>query len=166
MEIKKEGEITITIPDEDVKKEETTEKAAEPATNEMVIARIDKLESLVNTLAESFKAMKQPPKKVPPKEEDEDAEKKEKVDEDEKTKETEKAEKEENKDTDIVKLIKEVVDLRVKEKLGEEPIMKRSTAPPEKLEPVATPMDIPPEVMATADVESILRLGGYTMKRD
>ena len=164
----KKGEIVgIEVEEEDTKveKEETeeakeTEKAASPPTNDMVIARIDKLQSVVDGLVESFKAMKKPPK--PPKEDDEDMEKKdgEKVEE---TKET--VEKEEKtKEPDLVALIKEVVKNEVSAKFDEQPIQKRSTAPAEPLK-VDNPMDIPPEIMATADIESIVRMGGYTLER-
>ena len=163
--IKKEGEIEITIPDEDTEKKtdeapKETEKAASPPTNDMVIARLDKLQSVVDGLVETLKAMKKPPK--PPKEDDEDVEKKdgEKVEE---TKET--VEKEEKtKEPDLVALIKEVVKNEVSAKFDEQPIQKRSTAPAEPLK-VDTPMDIPPEIMATADIESIVRMGGYTLER-
>ena len=167
----KKGEIVgIEVEEEDTKveKEETeapkeTEKAASPPTLDMVIARLDAIASKVTENSEALKAMKKPPK--PPKEEDkEDVEKKT----EDKTEGTDDSgvEKEEKKEEapDLVALIKEVVKNEVSAKFDEQPIQKRSTAPAEPLK-ADTPMDIPPEIMAKADIESILKMGGYTMER-
>jgi len=162
--IRKEGEIEITLPDEDVKtKPEDVDKAASPPTIEMVLARLDQIDSKINENSEALKALKQAPK--PPKEDEE----KEKKPVDEKKKVDEKptediVEKKEEK-IDVVALIKSIVDEKVSEKLGDQPIQKRSTAPPEPPKKIETPMDIPAEIFAKADPESILRMGGYTTKR-
>lgn len=162
----KKGEIVdIQIEDED-KPEEKTEKAASPPTMDMAIARIDQLTSLVNELSETVKTLKAAPP-TPPKK-DEEKEKKP-VDEEKKKEKAEevpieKVVEKKEEQIDVVAIIKELVKKEVGEKIGEQPIQKRSTAPAEKLS-FNTPMDIPASIMANADPESILRLGGYTTKR-
>jgi len=162
--IKKEGEIEITLLDKDVEtKPKDVDKAASPPTLEMVLARLDQIDGKVNENSEALKALKQVPK--PPKEDEEEekkpAEEEKKVDE----KPTEDVVEKKEEKIDVVALIKSIVDEKVSEKLGDQPIQKRSTAPPEPPKKIENPMDIPPEVFAKADPESILRMAGYTMKK-
>ena len=161
----KKGEIVDIEIVEDAVEEPVVEKAADPPTNEMVLARIDQLSSIVSELSETVKTLKQAPK--PPmkdKEKEKEKEKKaEKVEDAVEEKAEEIVEKVEQK-IDVVALIQDAVKKEVAEKIGDQPIIKRSTAPAEALT-FDTPMDIPWNVMANADVESILKMGGYTTKR-
>lgn len=152
-------EIQVVDDKTEVKLEEKTEKAASPPTMEMVLARIDKLTSIVTELSGTVKTLKAAPKVPPKKDEEEEKEKPKKKEE----KAVEKVEEKEDK-IDVVALITKLVEKEVGEKIGEQPIQKRSTAPAE-IKKFDTPMDIPASIMATADPESILRLGGYTTKR-
>lgn len=156
--IKREGEIEITLPDEDA--EAVKEKAATPPTMEMLKAQLDQIMSLVRENSDAIKAMKPPPK--PPKEDDEDEETQKA---DETTSEPKEDVVEKHEGNDIMAFITKVVDEKVAEKLGEQPIQKRSTAPAEP-QTFDTPMDIPPEVFARADPESILKMGGFTTRRN
>jgi len=159
MEIKKEGEITITIPDEKPTEEEKpeVEKGATPPTWETVLARLDTIANKVNENSEALKAMKEKPK-----EKEKEVEKVEDEPTDEPKEEV--VEKTEDK-IDVVALIKEAVKNAVNEKIGDQPIQKRSTAIPEKPKTFDTPMEIPAELMLKADPESILKMGGYTTAR-
>jgi len=159
----KKGEIVDieVVDDKEIKPEEKTEKAANPPTIEMVLARLDQIDSKINENSEALKALKEVPKKD---EKDKDKEEKKAEEKVVETPKEEIVEKKEEK-VDVIALITKLVEKEVSEKIGDQPIQKRSTAIPEKPKTFETPMDIPAEVMLKGDPESILKMGGYTMKR-
>ena len=159
----KKGEIVeIEVVDADAKvTPKEVEKAANPPTIEMVLARLDQIDSKINENAESLKALKDVPK--PPKKDEEEKEKDaKKIEEKPVEKPVEVVEKRET--IDVVALIKSAVESAVAAKIGEQPIQKRSTAVPEQPKTFGTPMEIPAEILFKADVESIVKMGGYTIK--
>jgi len=61
-------------------------------------------------------------------------------------------------------MIQRAIDQAIAKRLGEQPVKKRSVVP-EKPMTFETPLDIPHEIFAKADVESILRMGGWKLPK-
>jgi len=61
-------------------------------------------------------------------------------------------------------MIQRAIDQAIAKRLGEQPVKKRSVVP-EQPKTFESPLDIPHEIFAKADVESILRMGGWKLPK-
>lgn len=72
-------------------------------------------------------------------------------------------EKSESEDFTAGDMIQRAIDTAIAKRLGEQPVVKRSTVA-QKTQAFETPMDIPQEIFAVADLPSLFKMGGYKVR--